>query len=942
MSLRVAELESLFTADISQFSQGATRVETRSRQLDGTTATVNVDANTTSALAGIDRVTSTSNAIPDAEVQVTADTDQAEAGIGDVDAAAQRLVSAEYAAKIDADASKAEGKIDDINRRLDILRAMDVTPTVEADIARAEAQLGGVQSELRAINGLRATMTVEADTSPAESAMADLQASSGDAGAAAGDSAGGGIVDGISDKLGALSGKGGLIVGTIIGAIALLAKYHPGAMIMDAILSDAASKREGLFTAQTGLDAATAEKFGRAAGESYANNFGASIDENLDTARSAFQAGLIDGDDSQREIQKIIDSASTVAEILGEDIPRVTRSAAQAIKTGIAKDSTEAFDILVKGQQAGLNVSEDWLDTLDEYSTQFRKLGLDGPEAMGLISQGLQAGARDTDTVADALKEFSIRAIDGSKTTIQGFQMIGLNAQDMAEKIGKGGEDANEGLGQVLEGLKGIEDPVQRQIAAVDLFGTKAEDLGEALFALDTTTAVEQLGNVAGAADGAMKAIGDNTAARIETAKRSIETSTTGLKNALAEAFAPDLAKVSDWVSTHRTEVTEFFFNLGDAALVAAVDVAEIAVSALTMASQVIPMFSNVTNAVLDFASTTLDAADAATGWIPGWGEKLDQARDNLDNVKESASDTFDKAGRGAAEAAAAIRDDVIPGIEAMHDRFNGVKDDALNQAKLSDALNVTSQALSKVGLKADGSKPSADELGRSIQDVVKAMDDQTEAAYNNGASQDELTADYKANRDALIQQLQTMGLTKEQAEEMADAYGAIPDKVDTYVKAHTADAESDVDGFVNRNNGRAINVKVHAYGDGSFRVNGSTMAFEAAGDILSTMPSNRATVVPPGTLRVVGDRMDVDEAFIPLDGSARSHSILAETMRRMGVSPMADGGVVGAPATIGAVQRQGDTFIVGGVTLQASDLPPEVVEFFNNIRRRSRQAKGV
>jgi hypothetical protein len=47
----------------------------------------------------------------------------------------------------------------------------------------------------------------------------------------------------------------------------------------------------------------------------------------------------------------------------------------------------------------------------------------------------------------------------------------------------------------------------------------------------------------------------------------------------------------------------------------------------------------------------------------------------------------------------------------------------------------------------------------------------------------------------------------------------------------------------------------------------------------------------------VVGDRGDVSEAYIPLDGSPRSLAILLEAMKRMGVTPMASGGVTSGPA---------------------------------------------
>ncbi|WP_225855252.1 hypothetical protein [Micromonospora noduli] len=44
-----------------------------------------------------------------------------------------------------------------------------------------------------------------------------------------------------------------------------------------------------------------------------------------------------------------------------------------------------------------------------------------------------------------------------------------------------------------------MKDPVEQRAAAVALFGTKAEDLGDALYALDPSTAMAGLGDLAGA-----------------------------------------------------------------------------------------------------------------------------------------------------------------------------------------------------------------------------------------------------------------------------------------------------------------------------------------------------------------------------------------------------------------------------------------------------------
>lgn len=71
-----------------------------------------------------------------------------------------------------------------------------------------------------------------------------------------------------------------------------------------------------------------------------------------------------------------------------------------------------------------------------------------------------------------------------------------------------------------------------------------------------------------------------------------------------------------------------------------------------------------------------------------------------------------------------------------------------------------------------------------------------------------------------------------------------------------------------------------------------------AAGGLTGASIMDIAQMVAPGDIRFAGDRSDVDEAWIPLDGSPRSISILEEAARRMpGYEPaegMAAGGIGG------------------------------------------------
>jgi phage-related minor tail protein len=287
--------------------------------------------------------------------------------------------------------------------------------------------------------------------------------------------------------------------------------------------------------AQLGTGTPLAADAGTAAGKVYASGFGESLDAVNEAMRSVISQGVVMEDATSDEMASITESALTVADTFNLDVNGAINAVAQMLKTGLAPDAKTAFDLITRGEQQGVDKAGDLLDTITEYSTQFRKLGLDGPTALGLLSQGLQAGARDADTVADALKEFSIRAIDGSKTTGDGFKALGLDGAAMAAQISKGGVDATKGLDTVLQKLRGIKDPVAQNAAAVALFGTKAEDLGAALFALDPSKAAKDLGIVAGATDKLGESVNNTAQNKIETMKREFESWT----NSMVETQGP-------------------------------------------------------------------------------------------------------------------------------------------------------------------------------------------------------------------------------------------------------------------------------------------------------------------------------------------------------------------------------------------------------------------
>nr|BEK66830.1 hypothetical protein KPHV_40570 [Kitasatospora purpeofusca] len=274
-------------------------------------------------------------------------------------------------------------------------------------------------------------------------------------------------------------------------------------------------KQNDLLAAQIGATPEQARTLGEAAGQIFGDGLGESVEEVNDGLKALWQGGLVPAGATAEQIEGIGGKLMNVSKIMGEDLGPMANAAGHMVKTGLAKNFDEAMDVLVRGTQLGINSSEDLLDTFVEYSTQFRKVGMDAPTAMGLMNQALQGGARDADTAADAIKEFTLLSIDGSAGAAAAYKALGLNSKDMITTLTAGGPKAAEATAVIFDRMRALKDPVEKNAVALGLFGTKSEDLGAALNSMDPRTAVASLGEVAGAADKAGNTLNDNASTRL-------------------------------------------------------------------------------------------------------------------------------------------------------------------------------------------------------------------------------------------------------------------------------------------------------------------------------------------------------------------------------------------------------------------------------------------
>ncbi len=232
------------------------------------------------------------------------------------------------------------------------------------------------------------------------------------------------------------------------------------------------NKTVNQLSASTGYTGESLEELGQIAKNVYANNFGAGLE---DVGASISTVQRITGRWGD-ELQKATESGLALRDTFGYEIEESSRAAAALMKQ-FGMSSEDAYNIIAFGAQNGADKNGDMLDTINEYAVQYKSLGLDAEQLITSLQVGAAQGAWSMDKVGDAVKEFNIRAKDGSKTSIEAFQKLGFNADEMTKNFAGGGDKAEESFFKVVNALKKMEDPVERNAAGVALFGTQFEDL---------------------------------------------------------------------------------------------------------------------------------------------------------------------------------------------------------------------------------------------------------------------------------------------------------------------------------------------------------------------------------------------------------------------------------------------------------------------------------
>lgn len=279
----------------------------------------------------------------------------------------------------------------------------------------------------------------------------------------------------VNDMVGNIAriGSQALMVG--IGAVATgvigigVAAFNTSSQIKDA---------SNLMVSQFDATEERATELGNVVKSVWGNNFGGSIAEVGEAVGFVNQQLNETGQLSDDAIGRAAETAFALRDAYGVDVSESVLAANNLMeKFGLTSD--EAFGFITGGMQQGLNASGDFLESINEYSVQFADGGANAGQFFAIMETGLQAGMLGTDKAADLFKEFRLRIQDGSDSTRDALNAIGLDADGMYEQMADGSLSAIDAMQLVKNALSNVDDENLRMQAGVALMGSQFEDLGQ-------------------------------------------------------------------------------------------------------------------------------------------------------------------------------------------------------------------------------------------------------------------------------------------------------------------------------------------------------------------------------------------------------------------------------------------------------------------------------
>lgn len=282
-------------------------------------------------------------------------------------------------------------------------------------------------------------------------------------------------------------------------------------------LDDAMAK----FQAQTGASSNEMSKFKNIARDVWANNFGEDVSDVADMMGRVKQQmqGISDAD-----LKNVTEDLITLRDVYGMDENETLRGAKQLMEQfGIS--SKEAFDLMAKGAQNGLDYSGELGDNIAEYAGKFAQAGYSAKEYFQAMTNGVKGGSYNLDKMHDAINEVTTRLSSGD---IEGsLDMFNDKTKEVFQSWKDGGAEQKDVAEAILKDIGETTNQQEALNKASIAFGTMGEDFN-LKFITSLSSVGDEYNNVAGTMD------------KVKTiANGGLKNALSGLGRAFLDSFTP-------------------------------------------------------------------------------------------------------------------------------------------------------------------------------------------------------------------------------------------------------------------------------------------------------------------------------------------------------------------------------------------------------------------
>ena len=161
--------------------------------------------------------------------------------------------------------------------------------------------------------------------------------------------------------------------------------------------------------ASTGATAAEMRQYKTVMDDLNKNNYGEDIN---DVAKSMALVKQYTGELDSSKLKSMTENGIAMRDVFDMDLSETIRGVDVLIGE-MGASSEEAFDLMAKGAQNGLDKSGELADNIAEYGSLYHQAGFSAKEMFTIMQNGLDSGAYSLDKVNDFVKEFTISLADG-------------------------------------------------------------------------------------------------------------------------------------------------------------------------------------------------------------------------------------------------------------------------------------------------------------------------------------------------------------------------------------------------------------------------------------------------------------------------------------------------------------------------------------------------